>query len=38
MFYSNLIDWDQVTYDSTEKFVPPISYKQTLQGYEKTQP
>ena len=34
MFYSNLIDWDQVTYDSAEKFVPPISYGKVVKVYD----
>lgn len=34
MFYSNLIDWDRVTYDSAEKFVPPISYGKVVKVYD----
>ena len=34
MFYSSLIDWDQVTYDIAEKFVPPISYGKVVKVYD----
>ena len=34
MFYSSLVDWDQVTYDITEKFVPPISYGKVVKVYD----
>ena len=34
MFYSSLVDWDQVTYDSAEKFVPPISYGKVVKVYD----
>jgi endonuclease YncB( thermonuclease family) len=34
MFYSNLIDWDQVTYETAEKFVPPISYGKVVKVYD----
>jgi endonuclease YncB( thermonuclease family) len=34
MFYSSLVDWDQVTYDIAEKFVPPISYGKVVKVYD----
>jgi len=34
MFYSNLIDWDRVTYETAEKFVPPISYGKVVKVYD----
>ena len=34
MFYSSLIDWDQVTYETAEKFVPPISYGKVVKVYD----
>jgi endonuclease YncB( thermonuclease family) len=34
MVYSSLIDWDQVTYDIAEKFVPPISYGKVVKVYD----
>lgn len=34
MFYSSIVDWDQVTYDSAEKFVPPISYGKVVKVYD----
>jgi len=34
MFYSSLVDWDRVTYDSAEKFVPPISYGKVVKVYD----
>lgn len=32
--YANRIDWDQVTYDSAEKFIPPISYGKVVKVYD----
>ena len=34
MFYSSLIDWSKVTYETTEKFVPPISYGKVVKVYD----
>ena len=34
MFYSNLIDWSKVTYETAEKFVPPISYGKVVKVYD----
>jgi len=29
-----MIDWDQVTYETSEKFVPPISYGKVVKVYD----
>ena len=32
--YVTMIDWSRVTYDETEKFVPPISYGKVVKVYD----
>ena len=32
--YVTMIDWDRVTYETTEKFVPPISYGKVVKVYD----
>ena len=32
--YATMIDWSRVTYDTTEKFVPPISYGKVVKVYD----
>lgn len=34
MFSTSLIDWSRVTYETSEKFVPPISYGKVVKVYD----
>lgn len=34
MFSISLIDWNNVSYETTEKFVPPISYGKVVKVYD----
>lgn len=32
--YATMIDWSRVTYETTEKFIPPISYGKVVKVYD----